>query len=80
MTTEREIAPTHTLEQDRLSDELTGSFTACLSRAAHGTDDSGLSLPLKQKPVKPRPVKKPSSVEAAVHEKEFAMYSQLSKS
>ncbi|MFT0516298.1 MULTISPECIES: hypothetical protein [Pseudomonas] len=70
MSTKHEIAPSPTLEQDPLSDELTGSFAASLSRAAHVADDSGLSLPLKQKTVKPRPVKKPSSVGAAVHAKE----------
>ena len=70
MSTKHEIAPSPTLEQDPLSDELTGSFAASLYRAAHGADDSGLSLPLKQKTVKPRPVKKPSSVGAAVHAKE----------
>lgn len=73
MSTKREIAPTPTLEQDPLSDELTGSFSASLSRAAHGADDSGLTLPLKQKPVKPRPLKQPSTVGTAVHAKEFAM-------
>lgn len=73
MSTKREIAPTPTLEQDPLSDELTGSFAAPLSRAAHRAEDSGLSLPLEQKPVKPRPVKQPSTVGSAVHAKEFAM-------
>lgn len=70
MSTKHEIAPSPTLEQDPLSDDLTDCFAASLSRAAHGADDSGLSLPLKQKPVKPRPLKKPSSVGAAVHAKE----------
>jgi len=74
MTTEREIAPTPTPEQDHLSGELTGSFAASLSRAAHGAHDSGLALPLKQKPVKTRPLKKPSTTGAAVHAKEFAMH------
>lgn len=73
MSTKREIAPTPTLEQPPLSDELKGSFSASLSRAAHDADDSGLTLPLKQKPVKPRPFKQPSTVGTAVHAKEFAM-------
>lgn len=74
MTTEREIAPTPRLEQDHLSDELAGGFSPSLSRAAQGTDDSALTLPPKQKPVKKRSIKKPSSTVAAVHAKEIAMH------
>lgn len=74
MSTKREIAPSLILKQALLSDELTGSSAASLSCVAHGGDDSGLSSPLKQKPVKPHHVKKPSSAGAAVHAKEFAMH------
>lgn len=74
MTTEREIAPNPTLEQDHLSGELLGSFAASLPRAAQGADDSGFTLPPKQKTVKTRPIKKPSTTGAAVHAKEFAMH------
>lgn len=74
MTTEREIAPTPSLEQDHLSGELIGSFAASLPRAAQGADDSGFTLPPKQKTVKTRPIKKPSTTGAAVHAKEFAMH------
>ncbi len=82
MTTDREIAATPTLEQEHLSDELTDSLAASLSRTAHGVDDSGLTLPSKQKPVKTRPSKQPSTVVAAVHAKENAMHktSMLSNS
>ena len=74
MSTKREIAPAPTLEQGRLSEELTDSIATPLSRAAHGADDSGLTLPLKQKTVKIRPIKQPSTVVAAVHAKEIAMH------
>ncbi len=74
MTTEREIAPTLTLEQEHLSDALTDSVAASLSLAAHGADDSGLTLPPKQKAVKTRHIKQPSTVVAAVHAKEIAMH------
>ncbi|WP_252090766.1 hypothetical protein [Pseudomonas sp. MWU13-3659] len=73
MSTKREVAPSPSLEQAPLPDELNSSLAASLSHAAHGTEDFDLSLPLAQKPVKPRPVKKPSSVGAAVYTKEFAM-------
>lgn len=73
MSTKRKNASPPTLEPYPLSEELTGSFAASLSGDAHGADDPDLSLPLKQKPVKPRPLKKPSSVGAAVYAKEFAM-------
>lgn len=70
MSPKREIAPS----QDRLSGELTDSLATPLSRAAQGADDSGLTLPMKQKPVKTRPIKQPSTVVAAVHAKEITMH------
>lgn len=74
MSTNREIAPSPTLEQGRLSEELTDNLATPLSRGAQGADDSGLTLPMKQKPVKKRPIKQPSTVVAAVHAKEITMH------
>lgn len=74
MTTEREIVPPPTLEHDQLSDELIDRSTGPRPDAEQRADESGLALPLMQKPVKARPVKQPSTVVAAVHAKEIAMH------
>lgn len=82
MTKEREIAPSPTQARDHLSDALTDCLAGDFPQANQRADEFGLALNLKQKPVKARPVKQPSTVVAAVHAKEIAMHksSMLSNS
>ncbi|MFJ4352251.1 hypothetical protein ACIPZ5_15280 [Pseudomonas sp. NPDC089428] len=74
MSTKREIAPSPTLEQGRLSEELADSITTPFSLAAHDADNSYPPPPPKQKAVKTRPIKHPATAGAAVHAKEIAMH------
>lgn len=74
MSTKREIAPSPTLEQGRLSEELADSLTTPFSLTAHDADNSDPTRPPTQKTVKTRPIKRPTTTGAAVHVKEIAMH------
>nr|WP_314525231.1 hypothetical protein [uncultured Pseudomonas sp.] len=83
MITERETGPASFQERERLSGAPSGSPEQCQEsdNAIRGIPHADLrsgnvahALEPKQKTVKNRPIKKPSTIVAAVHAKEFAMH------
>jgi hypothetical protein len=83
MITERETGSASSQERERLSGEPSGSPEQCqeLDSPIGGTPHADLhsdnvahAVEPKQKTVKKRPIKKPSTTVATVHAKEFAMH------
>jgi hypothetical protein len=83
MITERETGPASFQERERLSGEPSGSPAQCqasdnpiqgIPHADLHSDNVAHAFGSKQKTVKNRLIKKPSTIVAAVHAKEFAMH------